>query len=118
MRILTLLALTATPALAHPPTIEKVERGIGWFDVTLSHDDTGWDHYADGWRVELADGTVISTRELAHPHVNEQPFTRRGLADIPIEGNKGVFIRASCNTTGWAEDRIALDDALNYERSD
>jgi len=46
------------------------------FSVTLSHSDTGWDHYADKWEVVAPDGTVLETRVLAHPHVEEQPFTR------------------------------------------
>lgn len=74
----------------------------GRFDVTLSHPDTGWDHYADGWRVELADGTILGTRVLVHPHVNEQPFTRSDRIVVP-DGVTEVFVRASCNVDGWAE---------------
>lgn len=117
MKYILPLVLLAPPAFAHPPVIEKVEHGIGRFDVTLSHDDTGWDHYADGWRVELADGTVLGTRVLAHPHVNEQPFTRSSMIDVPIQGDDGVFVRASCNVTGWADERVSLDDDLNYVAS-
>src|SRR5690606_18603150 len=57
--------------------------GTWTFHVTISHPDTGWDDYADGWDVVLPDGTVIKpdsdsifTRLLLHPHVNEQPFTQ------------------------------------------
>ena len=46
------------------------------FDVTVRHDDKGWDHYANKWDVVAPDGSVLGTRELAHPHENEQPFTR------------------------------------------
>ena len=46
------------------------------FAVTVRHADTGWDHYADKWEVLGPDGTVLATRELMHPHVDEQPFTR------------------------------------------
>ena len=47
------------------------------FSVTVEHADEGWDHYADRWEVVSEDGkTVYGTRVLAHPHVNEQPFTR------------------------------------------
>lgn len=116
MKLVLPLILLAAPAFADAPVIENVEHGIGVFDVTLSHPDTGWDHYADGWRVELADGTVLGTRVLAHPHVNEQPFTRRAMIAVPIEGEDGVFVRASCNVHGWAEDRIELDADLNYTR--
>ena len=48
--------------------------GTWMFDVTLKHGDTGWDHYADQWEVLAPDGSVLGTRTLYHPHVNEQPF--------------------------------------------
>ncbi len=105
MRLLPFL-LAAAPAWADPPDILSVEAApsaSGWrFDVRLAHPDTGWDHYADGWRVELADGTVLATRALAHPHVAEMPFTR-SLSGIAIPaGVAEVVVRASCNVDGWA----------------
>ncbi|MGS2718855.1 hypothetical protein ACVBE9_11820 [Eionea flava] len=51
--------------------------------VTLSHDDTGWDHYANAWLVFNEDGKKIGERILHHPHVNEQPFTRSTILTIP-----------------------------------
>ena len=106
-----LIALTG-PALADPAEIVGVTAratGAGWqFDVTIAHGDTGWEDYADGWRVELADGTILGTRILVHPHVEEQPFTR-SLREVAIpEGVSEVHIRASTNVTGWATTRRAL----------
>ncbi len=46
------------------------------FDVTVQSEETGWDKYADAWEVRAPDGTVLGTRNLTHPHVDEQPFTR------------------------------------------
>ena len=64
------------------------------FDVTVRHADDGWKHYADKWDVLAPDGTVLGTRILAHPHDDEQPFTR-SLAGVKIPGNIGeVTIRA------------------------
>lgn len=51
--------------------------------VTLSHDDSGWDHYANAWLVLDEDGKVIGERVLLHPHVDEQPFTRSLILTIP-----------------------------------
>ena len=51
--------------------------------VTLRHDDSGWDHYANRWEVVGPDGRVLATRTLYHPHVDEQPFTR-SLANVDI----------------------------------
>lgn len=54
-------------------------------DATLRHDDTGWDHYANRWEVRAPDGRLLGTRELLHPHVEEQPFTRSLTLEIPRE---------------------------------
>ncbi|MEM7721486.1 MAG: hypothetical protein AAF376_03855 [Pseudomonadota bacterium] len=102
-----ILALLPLPALADPASIvgvEAVQSGEAWrFEVTIEHGDTGWDDYADGWRVELADGTVLATRTLFHPHVEEQPFTRsQSGIDIP-DGVTEVQVRASTNVEGWAD---------------
>lgn len=63
-------------------TIES--QGAG-FDIaaTVSSGDTGWDKYADAWQVRSPDGTLLGERVLAHPHENEQPFTR-SLSDVAI----------------------------------
>lgn len=53
------------------------------FAVTLKHDDTGWEHYANEWQVIAPDNKILGTRTLYHPHVNEQPFTRN-LSGIKI----------------------------------
>lgn len=100
-------------ATADPAVIEAAKArpsGDGWtFSVTLSHGDTGWDDYADGWRVVAADGTVLGTRELLHPHVNEQPFTR-SLSGVAIpEDLETVFIEARTSVTGWGAARLSVD---------
>lgn len=106
------LLLVATGALADDAVIEAVEArqsgGTWTFSVTLSHGDTGWDDYADGWRVVLADGTELGTRVLYHPHVTEQPFTRslNGVT-IPAAVDE-VFIEARTNLDGWGAARKAV----------
>ena len=50
--------------------------------VTLKHDDSGWEHYADLWQVVSESGQVLGTRTLLHPHVEEQPFTRDLTVDM------------------------------------
>ncbi|WP_078059279.1 hypothetical protein [Tropicimonas marinistellae] len=99
-------------AHADPAVIEAADArsdGQGWtIAVTLSHGDTGWDDYADGWRILAPDGSVLATRVLAHPHVNEQPFTRSlGGVVIPGELNE-IVIEASTSTGGWDGARYRL----------
>lgn len=56
------------------------------FSVTVEHGDTGWDHYANSWRVLSPDGEELGKRVLHHPHENEQPFTRSlGGVKIPAD---------------------------------
>ncbi len=94
--IASVLALSA-PALADPPIIQNIivkRDGDFWkFDVSVRHADTGWDHYADAWRIVDPDGNPLGTRNLAHPHVAEQPFTRslsgvripEGLTEVGVQ---------------------------------
>ena len=104
--IFACLMLLATPVLADAPVIEQVsaqQTGTSWsFSVTLSHPDTGWDHYADGWEVLAPDGTRLGFRELLHPHVNEQPFTRSLSGVNILDDMDKVLIRARDNKDGWA----------------
>lgn len=105
MKYLLTSLLLASPALADPSNIDQVratKTGDTWrFDVTISHPDTGWDHYADGWRVLDMEGNELGMRVLFHPHVNEQPFTR-SLSDVAIpSGLSQVQIEARCSVDGW-----------------
>lgn len=105
-------AFVAFTALADPIQIEAVEArlsGEQWnFSVTLRHADGGWDHYADGWEILSPDGTVFGYRELLHPHVNEQPFTRSlGGVHIPAD-QKSIAVRAHCSVDGWVGEPFEL----------
>ena len=74
--------------------VRQTASGIFHFDVTVRHDDSGWDHYADGWDVLAPDGTVLGTRTLYHPHVDEQPFTRSLSGVAVAETISEVTVRA------------------------
>lgn len=80
------------------------------FTVTVRHNDQGWDHYADLWVVvDPGTGEVLAERVLAHPHEQEQPFTRSlGRVFLP-EGLEYVEIRAKCNRHGFKGARLRLD---------
>lgn len=98
-----LTAFAPTAGLADFPVVEDAKLSGNRLSVTLSHPDSGWDHYADGWEVLTADGTRLGLRELAHPHVDEQPFTRALGGLVIPEGTKTLLIRARCNTDGWSD---------------
>lgn len=111
-KLICVLLATTSPALAEGPEIVKAEArasGTGWtVSVTLRHPDTGWDHYADGWEVRAPDGMLLGERPLAHPHENEQPFTR-SLSRVAIPDDlPEVLIRARCNHGDWANEDFVL----------
>ena len=89
--------------------IEKQEAGIYDIDVTVQHSDEGWDHYADKWDVLDENGTVLATRVLHHPHVNEQPFTR-GLSGVKIpEGIAAISVRAHDSVHGYGGKTVTVE---------
>ena len=111
--LITLFAtLTASASLASDVEIVEVEAsqsaGAWRLDVTLRHADSGWDHYADGWEVLAPDGTSLGMRVLAHPHVNEQPFTRSLGGVVIPDGITEVIIRARDNVDGWTAETYPL----------
>ncbi len=78
------------------------------FDVTVEHNDEGWEHYADRWEILTPDGEVIATRVLAHPHEQEQPFTRSlGGVRIP-DGISEVRVRARDSVHGYGGKDIVV----------
>lgn len=81
---------------ADAPKIENVTLVGTQLSVTLSHPDTGWDHYADRWLVFDLSGDLIAERVLLHPHVTEQPFARSSALPDNVQTGE-IKIVASCN---------------------
>ena len=85
------------------------ESGTYRFDVTVRSADTGWDKYADLWEVRAPDGTVLGQRVLAHPHVDEQPFTRsQSGIEIPA-GIDRVTVAARDTVAGFCGETIRVN---------
>jgi hypothetical protein len=79
------------------------------FAVTVRHDDTGWDHYADRWEVLDADRELLAKRVLYHPHVHEQPFTRH-LTGVRIpDGIASVTVRAHDSVHEYGGRSMTID---------
>ena len=90
--------------------IKKTGGNFYDFSVTVRHADEGWNHYADRWEVVAPNGDVLATRVLAHPHEDEQPFTRSlGNVQIPA-GIRRVTVRAhdSLHEYGGREVTVAV----------
>ena len=110
----SMLLMTGSPLLAGEADVvaaEAIPEGGGtWrFRVTVQHADTGWDHYADKWDVVAPDGTVLGTRVLLHPHVEEQPFTRSlGGVAIPADVRQ-VTVRAHDSQHGYGGAEVVVE---------
>ena len=79
------------------------------FTVTIQHEDSGWEHYANQWEILSPGGEVLGVRVLLHPHVNEQPFTR-SLTDVPIPLSiKTVRIRARDSVHGYGGKEVIVE---------
>jgi hypothetical protein len=108
LAVLAALFLSPPPALAGEADVEAVEvtqsrDGTFRFSVTVRHGDEGWDHYADAFTVHAPDGTLLGTRTLHHPHVDEQPFTR-SLSGVAVpDGLPRVLVRAHDSVHGPGE---------------
>ena len=111
----SMISVVSAPAMAGEADVvgvKIIKEGTSTyrFDVTVRHGDEGWQHYADKWDVVAPDDSVLGTRELAHPHETEQPFTR-SLAGVRIpESVKEVSIRAHDLVHGYggAEMRVQV----------
>jgi hypothetical protein len=103
-------AITALAGEVEISRVELVMEKKDWrVSVTLRHEDTGWDHYADAWRVVTQSGDVLGTRVLAHPHVEEQPFTR-SLDGIVIPDNVSILrVEAHDKVHGWTREPVRVD---------
>jgi len=104
------LILISPPLFADKPRVVDVDikkksflSGTRSILVTVEHMDEGWEHYANNFEILTPDGKLIQNRVLAHPHVDEQPFTRDARSvDIP-DGITEVLVRARDSKHGYGE---------------
>lgn len=79
--------------------------------VTVSSPYDSADRYADGWRVAAGDGPdgeVLAEHDLAHPHEDEQPFTRtRGPFAIPDDVDE-VTIEGRDTDNGYGGETVTI----------
>jgi len=101
LTVLLLSALIANEAIIENVEVQKGTDGSFSFQVRILHKDSGWEHYVDGYEVLDAEGDVLGTRKLWHPHEHEQPFTR-GLSGVRIKGDT-VYIRAHDSVDGYSK---------------
>jgi hypothetical protein len=84
--------------------------------TTVRHNDEGWDHYANAWQVLDGQGNELAWRLLAHPHDDEQPFTRDTCNVTIPPGVTKLVIQAKCKVHGFGGQRVTVD--LNLEEGE
>jgi hypothetical protein len=108
------LAILAAPAMAGEAeiveaTMQRASDGTYAVSVTVRHADEGWQHYADRWDVLEPDGTLLGSRILAHPHVDEQPFTR-SLTGVAIPDHVAeIVVRVHDSVHGLGSGELRLE---------
>jgi len=56
------------------PRIIMIGEPSNSFQVTVAHEDTGWEHYANRWEVIGPTRKFTATRILPHPHICQPHF--------------------------------------------
>ena len=89
------------------------------FATISSPYETGWDQYADEFRVMTtwpAPGTLLATRPLTHPHVTEQPFTRSVVLPdnvLLVDNGDVVAVSARDSINGYCGQVFLLNITSN-----
>ncbi len=76
--------------------------------ATVRSADTGWDKYADAIVIRTPEGGTIGIRELTHPHVDEQPFTRSITLELPTSIGE-IEVAASDSVDGLCGKTVLVD---------
>jgi len=111
--LLTSCLLFQSILFAGQAVIEAVEaqcnhQRLCKFSVTISHKDEGWEHFANGWKIFSPTGELLGYRALAHPHVNEQPFTR-SIKNIKIPpATDTVILKANDSVHGESDRKYVI----------
>lgn len=106
---LSMMPVAGFADMAEIIDVKMTKVGMTWrMDATIQHPDTGWEHFADGWEVLDANGNRLGYRELMHPHVDEQPFTRSLSNLVFPDGTREVIVRAHCSVDGWSDKVIRV----------
>ena len=92
-------------------TFSRTAENTYTVSATVRHNDQGWDNYADAFEVK-GDNVQNGLRELAHPHDDEQPFTR---SQSGVEATGLVYVEAKDNVEGLGGSVIYLDLAAFTE---
>ncbi len=76
-------------------TIEARGNRLYRFEVTITHEDRGWDHHVDKWEVVGPDDTVLAKRSFFNPREGGEAKFTSALVGVKIpDGINEVTIRA------------------------
>ena len=91
-------------------SLQSASASISVFATIESHETgDGWDKYADEFEVRDAEtGSLLGTRTLLHPHVNEQPFTRSLTGLIVPDEVRCLSVAARDSVLGYCGEEFKL----------
>lgn len=103
--VVALTTLSSSPARAGDADViavrtKRTAPDVYDFAVTVRSKDTGWQRYADRLEAVGPDGAVIASRNLDHPHDDEQPFTR-DISGVRVKGTANIVIRVHFKPSGF-----------------
>lgn len=114
--LLSLIVATAASVGAVSADAPKVlsasatqDDGLWTIKVTMSHVDTGWDHYAKGFELLSPDKKRLAYGEIARPHVGKKTIETTLTGITLPKGLTYVLIRTRCSLVGWASETERLD---------
>jgi hypothetical protein len=107
--LLVVAAINAGEADVTAVDVTRSTDGTYSFDVTVQHADEGWKHYANRLEVLAPDGTVLGTRTLYHPHVDEQPFTRSLSGVVVPQDVTHLTVQAHDLVHGFGGKKVKVD---------
>lgn len=77
--------------------------------VTISSPYDSPEQYADAWRLLTPDREELAVRVLAHPHADEQPFTRsQSGIEIPEHVDQ-VIVQGRDLVNGWGGTELTVE---------
>jgi hypothetical protein len=116
-RPLALLILWPCVSAADPAVISHASvqehNSLYNFNVTVMHQDEGWDHYVDKWVIKSPSGEILATRKMHLPHDRSVGSFTRAYSGAELPKDIGyVLIQAHVTKSGWG-----LELSLPIERN-
>lgn len=111
--LMALVSMAVAPVCAEPVEVVDVafkQVGKSWeVRVRLHHEDEGWDHYADGWRILSESGEVLANGALREPNLGPASYMITLPTVMLPSFHRVVIVEAHESRLGWSPHRVRVD---------